>query len=68
MQAGAVTCGDGVIAETVAVAKQQKWFGTKIFERERPACSKFVAHGQRGKEALAEQRKCFEFVAANGQG
>ena len=37
MEARAVAGRDGSIAETVAVAQEQERFGTKVFERKRPA-------------------------------
>ncbi len=37
VQAGAIACGDGVVAEAVAVAQQKKRLGAKIFERNRSA-------------------------------
>ena len=67
VEAGTVARRDGGIAEAVAVAQKQKGLGAKVFERERPALGEFVAWRQRGEEALREQRKCFEFVAADGE-
>src|ERR1700716_2985520 len=37
METRAVASGNGSIAETVAVAKEQEWFGAEIIERKRRA-------------------------------
>ena len=67
MQAGSIARRDGGIAEAVAVAQEKKGLGAQVLESKRATLGEFVADGQRGKEALREQRKAFEFVAANRQ-
>ena len=65
--AGAIAGGDGIFAETVAIAKQQKRFFAKIAERDRGAARQTMLFGERGEERFCEQWERLKFVAANGQ-
>lgn len=65
IEAGSIAGGDGGIAEAVAIAEKKKWIETQIRELQSETTGKFVIFGQRGKEALGEERVSIEFVAAD---
>jgi hypothetical protein len=67
METSAVAGSNGGIAETVAVAQEQEWFGTEIFEGKGWAGVEFMFFGERGKEPLGQERESTEFVATNGE-
>ncbi len=67
MKTRAVAGCHGTIAETVSVAQQQEWLGTKILEGKRRARAEFVFPGEYGEEPLSKQWDSIEFVATNGQ-
>ena len=67
LKAGTVAGGDGGVAEAVAIAEEEEGFGAEVFESEGAARGEFVFFGEGGEEPLGEQRKGFEFVAANGK-
>lgn len=66
--AGAVARGDGIFAETVAIAKEKERFLADVFERNGTAVSEFVFLREDGEERFGEEGEGFEFVAANGNG
>jgi hypothetical protein len=65
IEARAVAGGNGGIAEAVTVAKEKKWITAKIRELQRGAPGQLVSFGQRGVEALGEERVGVKFVAAD---
>src|ERR1700687_3166465 len=67
MKARTIAGGDGGVAKAVAIAQQQEGFGAEVFQEERAALGGFAIFGERGEEALGEQRDGFEFVAADGK-
>jgi hypothetical protein len=68
VEAGAVAGGDGGIAEAVAIAEKEEWIAAEVGELHRGTASELVSFGQRGVEALGEERVGVEFVAADGEG
>jgi len=68
VEAGAITGGDGRVAEAVAVAKEKEWIAAEIGELQRGAAGELVGFRQRGVEAFRKERMCFEFVAAYREG
>src|SRR5882757_9737962 len=68
MDACAVAGGDGVFAETVAVAEKKERFLADVFQRDRSTPGQFVFLRQDGEERLGEEGKRLEFVAANRKG
>ena len=63
----AVARGDGVLAETVAVAEKEEWFLANVLEGNGATPGQFVFLREDGEERLGEKRKRFEFVATNGK-
>ena len=61
----AVARGDGVLAETVAVAEKEEWFLANVLEGNGATPGQFVFLREDGEERLGEKHKRFEFVATN---
>ena len=68
VEAGAVAGGDGGVAEAVTVAEKEKGIAAKIGELNRRPPGELMRFWQRCEEPLREERMCFEFVAADGEG
>ena len=68
IEVGAITGGDGGIAEAVAVTEKEEWIVAKICELHGGTARKLVRFRQRGVEALGEERVGIEFVATDGEG
>jgi len=54
METSSVAGGNGGIAETVAVAQEQEWFGAEIFHGKRWAGAEFVFFGECGEKPLGQ--------------
>jgi hypothetical protein len=67
METRAVAGSNGGIAETVAVAQEQKRLGAEILEGKRRARVELVFLGERSEEPLGQQRNRIEFVATDGE-
>lgn len=67
MNACTIAGGDGILTETMAVAKKQEGLLANILQRNRTARRQHVFLRKHGKERLGEQREGFKFVATNGK-
>jgi hypothetical protein len=65
--ASAVAGGDGVFTEAVAIAEEEKGILAKIAKGDGGAAGEAMFLGEGGEKRFGEQRKRFEFMAANGQ-
>ncbi len=58
---------DRGFTKTVAIAEEEKWIWAKVSELKSWAAGEFVFFGKSREQALGENRKRIEFVAADGQ-
>lgn len=66
MKPSAVTSGDGVFAETMAVAQEKERFGSKLLKRDGMQAREAVIFGESGEKRLGENGESFKFVPADG--
>ncbi len=67
MEARAITGGDGIFAETMAVAQEKERLRAKILEGKVLETREPVFFWQNGEKALRENGEGFKFVAADGE-
>jgi len=67
MEARAITRGERIFAETVAIAKEKEWVVAKILQRKGFESSEGVFLGDGCEKRLGANGKGFEFVAADGE-
>jgi hypothetical protein len=67
VKAGAIAGGNGGVAKAVSITKEQEGLGAKIFEGDGVAFGEFMFGRNGGEETFGEERKSFEFVAADGK-
>jgi len=61
----AIAGGESVFAEAVAITEEKEWLRTQVLQSDRTTARERVILRESGEERLRENRKSFEFVAAN---